>query len=179
MDKLISIGKILNFHGIKGEVKVGYTAGKENQLKGVKNLYAIKNFEKIPLTVESIRFHKNIALIKFKELNSVNDVIELKGTFLKAPKDETANYLEDNEFYIDDLVGLGAYDSNGNHIGAIQGVLNVKEEDLLSVKTHEGKEHLIPFVKELVPEVNIKEKKVIINEIPGLIDNEGETLRPV
>ena len=172
MEKLISIGKILNFHGIHGEVKVGYSLGKEKQIQEIKALFAVKDSEKILLTVEKIRFHKNVALIKFKEFNSINDVISFKGAFLKASKEESANYLEDNEFYIDDLVGLKAYDGDGNLIGDIAGILNIKEEDLLSIKTPEGKEYLVPFVKELVPEINMKEKKVLINKIPGLLDTE-------
>ena len=67
-NKYISIGKITNFHGINGEVKVGYTKGKEHQLLGEKFFYVKRddNYEKLNLS--KIRFHKNVALIKFEEI---------------------------------------------------------------------------------------------------------------
>ncbi len=170
MDKLLSIGKILNFHGIRGEVKVGYTEGTEKMLSEIDEIYAIKDSKKIPLTPETIRFHKNIAIIKFKELNSVNEVIELKGIHIKAPKSKTKKFLKEDEFYIDDLVGLSAYDEEEKLIGKISGVSINKGQDILFVKNTENKEHIIPFTKEIVPDINIKEKKIVIKKIEGLLE---------
>lgn len=172
MDKLLSIGKILNFHGIQGEVKIGYTSGKENQLRGIKKLYAATDSKEIPLTVEKIRFHKNFALIKFKEISSIEEAVELKGVYLKAPKFEIDKHLEKNEFYIDDLIGLDVYDQRGNYAGSVASVINMGAGDLLSVKNTANKEYLVPFVENLVPEVNIAEKKIVINKIPGLLGEE-------
>ena len=171
-EKLLSIGKILYFHGIQGEVKVGYTAGKESQLLGIKKLYAVTDSKEIPLTVEKIRFHKNFALIKFKEISSIEEAVELKGVYLKAPKAEIDKHLEKDEFYIDDLIGLTAYDKQGNCVGIISSVVNMGAGDLLSVKNTANKEYLVPFVENLVPEVNIPEKKIVINKIHGLLGEE-------
>jgi len=73
--KLISVGKILNFHGVRGEVKVGFTAGKEGRdggsrlIENLKKVFVFLNDEKTELNVEYVRFHKNVALVKFKEIN--------------------------------------------------------------------------------------------------------------
>ena len=66
-DNLISIAKILNFHGIKGEAKIGFTKGRENQIESLKKVFAKKDNQYCELTVSSVRFHKHFAIIKFKE----------------------------------------------------------------------------------------------------------------
>lgn len=170
MEKLLSIGKILNFHGIQGEVKVGYTTDKKDQLINIKEFYIVKGSEIIPVTIESVRFHKNFALVKFKEFSSVNEAAELKGAFLKVPKALIQGYLETDEFYIDDLINMDAFDTEGNYAGKITNVISSGQESLLAVRNQENKEYLVPFVKELVPDVNIKDKKVIIKKIPGLLE---------
>lgn len=172
--KLLSIGKILSFHGIKGELKVGYTQGKESQLKNIKEIFAVKEENPsylIKLTIEQLRFHKNFAIIKFKEINSVDEVLEVKGAFLKAKKSELEKYLEEGEFYVDDLVGMDVFDIEGNDIGEVKGIIDIKEENLLEISDKNNKKYLIPFVKDLVPEVDIKNRKVVIKSIPGLIEN--------
>ena len=170
MEKLLSIGKIINFHGINGEVRVGYTAGKEKQLQELKNLIAVKNNDEFPLTVENIRFHKNTALIKFKEINSVSEAANLKGAYLKVLKSKLESYLEEDEFYIDDLIGMQAFSAEGKLLGAVKNVIDIKDENILVIDM-QGCQHLVPFVAEIVPEVNIKENKLVINNIPGLLEN--------
>lgn len=174
MEKLLSVGKILNFHGIQGEVKVGYTAGKEEQLTKIRKVFAVIGSKTIPLTVESIRFHKQFALIKFREISSVNEAIEIKGAYLKIHKNTLETKLEKNEFYIDDLVGLEVFDQEQNLIGKVSQVVNIRGEDLLVIKNSENQEYMIPFVQELVPEVDVKACRVILKKIPGLIEEAGE-----
>jgi len=169
LEKLLSIGKILNFHGIHGEVKVGFTAGKEEQLAERKQMYIVKGSEIIPLTVESIRFHKKYALIKFREISSINEAVEFKGAYLKVAKEEIEEYLEEDEFYVDDLIGLDAFDTDGLLLGKVTSIAKMGGQDLLVIKGSQEKEHLVPFVQALVPDINIQNKKIIIKNIPGLI----------
>jgi len=165
----ISIGKILNFHGIKGEVKVGFS--NQEIIKNIKVVFVEKNKEKIPLNVSSVRFHKNFAIIKFKEFNSINDLIEFKGTNIYLSKNSVLNSLDENEFLINDLIGLKAFDNEENYIGEITEIRENIAHDILCIKSpDENKELiLIPFVSELVPIVDIKKGIVIIKPIEGLL----------
>lgn len=168
MEKLLSIGKVLNFHGIRGEVKVGFSQGNEKVFSEVKEFYAVKDSKTIKLNVERMKFHKKVALIKFKQINSVDEAIEIKGSLLKLPKDELDKYLEEDEFYVSDLVGVKVYDSEENYLGVITGVANVKEHHTLFIKDPEGREQMIPFNKEFVPVVDLDERRITINMIEGL-----------
>jgi len=165
----ISIGKITNFHGISGEAKVGYTQGKEHQFLGETTFYIRNENEFLPLTLDKIRFHKNTAIIKFKELNSVNEVLEYKGKLLYLPMESLRNNLENDEFLVDDLVGVKVFDENGNEIGVVDCIDKHGGNDLLSIKNND-KKFLVPFVKALVPTVDLQNGKIVIHAIEGLVD---------
>ena len=168
--KLLSIGKILNFQGIAGEVKVGYTKGQEHYFTRIKQMYAEKDSELISLTPQKVRFHKNNAVIKFKEINSVDEVIGIKGSLLKASEIEIRKLLVEDEFCINDLKGLEAYDNEGNKLGEVSGVSPSAGHDFLFIKDSENKEHIVPFTKATVTDVDLKAGKLTINNIEGLID---------
>ena len=122
MAKLVSIGKILNFHGIKGEVKLGFTAGKENLIKSLKQVYIYINDQKICYDVASVRFHKNFAIVKFKQVNSINEVMDIKGLLVHTTEDVLKQKLLVDEYLINDLVGLDVYDLDGNLVGVVAAI---------------------------------------------------------
>ena len=170
-ENYISVGKILNFHGINGEVKVGFSKGKENQLKTSKVFFIKKDGVYCQLKVKSLRFHKNFALIKFDGINSIDDTLEYKGTLLFVETSTIRKNLEKDEFLVDDLVNLIAVSTEEEVIGTVVAINKYNtSSDLLVVQTQDGKEHLIPFVKELVPVVDLKSNKIVINVIEGLLD---------
>lgn len=168
--KYVSVGKILNFHGIQGEAKVGFSKNQEDFIANLKKVF-IKNGENYtPLEIKSVRFNKKFALMKFDGINSINDLMKYKGSLLFIEESYIRENLEENEFLIDELTGLEAYDTEDNLLGIVVGVSNNGINDFICVKTKNKKTSLVPFVDELVPEVKIKEKKVIINNIEGLLE---------
>ena len=166
----ISVGKILNFHGIQGEAKVGFSKNQQDFLKSLKSVYIKKDSDYTKLEVSSIRFNKTFALIKFKGINSINDLMSYKGCLIFVEESTIRESLGEDEFLIDELTGLDVFDPNGNKIGVVVGVSNNGANDMLSVKSKTKKICLVPFVKELVPEVDIKNKKIVVNNIEGLIE---------
>lgn len=166
----ISIAKILNFHGIKGEVKLGFSKGRENFISSVKTVYLKADEEYKQLTITSCRFHKQHAIVKFKEFDSINDVTQYKGCDLYADETEVKNTLEEDEFLISDLYGLNVYDTDGCSLGVISEVADNPANYILIIKAGSEKTYMVPFVKDLVPVVDIQNKKIVINNIEGLID---------
>ena len=164
----VSIGKILNFHGVKGEAKLGYTKNREEFLSKLKVVYVQINNEYRQFEIASLKFTPKCAIIKFKGVDSLNDIIEFKGCVVFAEESIIREHLEDDEFLIDELVGLNVYDGD-ERVGSIVGVSNNGASDLLSVKTNDKKVHLVPFVKAIVLSVDIKTKRVKINNIEGLL----------
>lgn len=170
MKKFVSVGKILNFHGIKGEARVGFTKNQEDFFCSLDKVFVKKDNEYLPLIIKNSRLHKNIALVQFEGINSIDELLEYKGAFLYVEEETIRENLEEDEFLIDELVSLEVFDQNGEKKGFVVGVSNNGASDLLSVKTNSKKIVLIPFVKAIVTDVSIKDKKIIINNIEGLIE---------
>ncbi len=168
MSKLVSVGKILNFHGIKGEVKVGFSSGKEVLLKSLKQVYIFLDNTKTTFDIESVRFHKNFAIIKFKQINSINEVMNIKGLLLLVTEDTLKSSLEQDEFLVSDLSGLTVYDTAGEKVGTVCAVGDNSATNLLEIEKTNGLKFMVPFVKEWVPEVDIENRKIVVNMMEGI-----------
>lgn len=168
-EELISVAKVLNFHGIKGEAKLGFSKGREKQIEALKKVFVKKNNEYTELNVTSVRFHKQFAIVKFKEFQTVNDVEVYKGCDLYLTKIEVEENLDNDEYLITDLIGMDVYDEDGSCVGVVTAIGENLANDLLSVKDANGREHLVPFVKAIVPVVDLKGRKIVVNNIEGLI----------
>ena len=166
----VSVGKILSFHGIKGDAKVGFSKNQQDFLASLDYVLIKKDNEYTRLNIENIRFHKNFAIIKFESINSIDELLEYKGAFLYVEENTIREALEEDEFLIDELVSMEVYDADGKKQGFVVGVSNNGANDLLSVKTNSKKIVLIPFVKAIVTDVSIKDRKIIINNIEGLLE---------
>ena len=170
MEKYISVGKILNFHGIKGEAKVGFTQNQADFVLGLDMVFLKDGSEYRPINVESVRIHKNYALFKFEGINSIDELLPYKGSLLFVEESYIRESLDENEYLIDELVGLSLFDEQGKKLGFVVGVSNNGANDLLSVKTNSKKICLVPFVEAIIKEVNISEKSITINNIEGLLE---------
>lgn len=168
-EELISVAKILNFHGVKGEAKLGFSKGREKQVLALKKVFVKKDDEYTELNVSSVRFHKQFAIVKFKEFQTVNDVEVYKGCDLYLTKSEVEENLDNDEYLITDLIGMDVYDEDGSCVGVVTAIGENLANDLLSVKDANGREHLVPFVKAIVPVVDLKGRKIVVNNIEGLI----------
>ena len=100
-----------------------------------------------------------------------SNIVNYKNCLIFVKEQEIREKLDDDEFLIDELVGMGIYDKETNeNLGFVIGVSNNGATDLLSVKTNTKHICLIPFVKAIVPDVDIKNKKIVINNIEGLLE---------
>lgn len=168
MSKLISVGKILNFHGIKGEVKMGFTAGKEDLISKLDKVFLYVDNVKKTYDVVSVRFHKNFAILKFKQVNSIDDVMEIKGLLVHIEEHQLKENLEQDEFLVRDLLNLDVYDIDGNKIGRVSDLGENRANDLLEIEKINGLRFVVPFVKEWVPVVDISNRRVVIKNSDGI-----------
>lgn len=171
MTRYISVGKILNFHGIQGEARVGFSKNQQNFFFSLDKVFVKKDNEYIPLNIVSVRPNKNVLIVRFEGIDSINEIIPYKGCLLFVEESVVRESLDEDEFLIDELVGLNVFDNNnGDKLGFVIGVSNNGANDLISIKTNSKKVCLIPFVKAIVPVVDIKNKKIMINNLEGLLE---------
>lgn len=165
------IGRVVKSHGIRGEVSVEITTDNPDQrfYEGVV-LHGKQTQKIMDLTIESMRMHQNRLLIKFEEIPDRTAADSLRGMQFWA---EPLYDEEDDGFYDHELEGLIVYeDKDGQRIkhGHITGVIHGPAGELLEVEKTDGKEALIPFKIEIVPEVNCEEGYILITPPEGLLD---------
>ena len=170
MSNFISIAKVLNFHGINGELKLGFTKGKEEQIQNLKEVYFLIENEYIPYNVSSVRFHKQFAIMKLKEFNNINEILKFKGENIYIPKSVVEENLQEDEYLIDDLIGAEVFNQNNEKIGTVKSVEENAAGSLLAITTTSKKNCLIPFINHFVTKVDTANKLITINEIEGLIE---------
>ena len=120
MKDYISIGKIINFFGIKGEAKVGYS--NFNQLKNAKEVFMLDSNENVKLEIEKVRESKNFAIVKFKNIDDINSLIQFKGQRIFILKQEALKKLENNEYLINDLIGCIVVNENNEKLGTVKNI---------------------------------------------------------
>lgn len=167
--KYFEVGKIVGTHGIKGELKVKSETD-FSAIRYAKNnhLYIQKANEMIQVEITSHRVHKGLDLITLLGYHNINQVLEYVGLSLFVDQ-ESLHDLEEDEFYIDDLIGLEVLLETKEKIGVIADVRIVPQGEIIVVQKTDGTEKLVPFVKEFFGEIALEENYIIITPIEGLL----------
>ncbi|WP_347993413.1 ribosome maturation factor RimM [uncultured Eubacterium sp.] len=169
MEKYFRVGVIANTHGIRGEVKVYPTTDDINRFKKLKKCILDTGKEYIDLNVESVKFFKNMVILKFKEYNNINDVECYKGKDILVSRDNAVK-LEKGEYYIADILGAKVILEDGSEFGVLEYVMQTGANDVYVVKTLDNKEVLLPKIDECVKKLDIENKIVTVHIMKGLLD---------
>ena len=162
MTNRLEVGQIVNTFGIKGYVKVKPFTGNINRFNSLNYVYINnKKFE-----IEGVKYHKNLVLLKFKEIDKIEHAEPLKNLYLEIDREQ--GMLEHGAYYIVDLIGLEVFTDTGKLLGKIEDIYNTGSNDIYVVKDELGKQILLPAIKEVVKEINLKEKKITVHLLKGL-----------
>ena len=171
MEKYFRVGVIANTHGIRGEVKVYPTTDDINRFKKLKKCILDTGKEYIDLNVESVKFFKNMVILKFKEYNNINDIECYKGKDILVSRDNAVK-LEKGEYYIADILGAKVILEDGSEFGVLEDVMQTGANDVYVVKTLDNKEVLLPKIDECVKKLDIENKIVTVHIMKGLLEYE-------
>ncbi len=167
MNEYLQVGTIIKTHGIKGEVKVYPLTDDVNRFKDLKSVILEPSKDNLPLEIEGVKFFKNLVILKFKDYDNIND-IEMyvkKGIFVTR---EDAVPLEEDEYFVTDLIGLDVITDDGVSFGVVKDVLHTGANDVYVVE-HDDKEVLLPAIKECILDINIADKLMKIHLMKGLV----------
>lgn len=178
----VVVGRIGKPHGIRGEVTIDVrTDEPERRFVAGASLRAQapreSSFAAPALTVAGTRWHQSVLLATFAELADRNAAEAARGVLLHATVAADERPEDPDEFYDHQLIGLAAYDVHGALLGEVTGLTH-GAQDLLQVRTTEGRAALVPFVTALVPEVDLDAGRVVIADRPGLIQPFAEDDAP-
>ena len=171
---LLTVGRIGRVHGIRGEVTVEVLTDSPSERFFPGAQLMTKPARDGGLTISATRWHNSILLLSFDGIIDRNQGEKLRGIELLAEVD--LDDVDEDEYHIQQLIGLEVFHLDLNNypdvIGRISGVITGSAQDLLEITKPDGKDFLIPFVKALVPSVDIARGRITINPPGGLIDED-------
>ncbi len=168
MSEYLRVGVISTTHGIRGEVKVFPTTDDINRFKYLKQIILDTGKEYIELEVEGVKFFKRLAILKFKGIDNINDIEKYKGKDLLVTR-ENAVGLEKDEYFISDIIGSKVITDEGAELGELKEVMATGANDVYIVTAQDGKEILLPSIKECILDVDAVNKIIKVHVLPGLI----------
>lgn len=163
------IGKVLNTHGVKGEIKVKQITDFTERFAVGETVYYAESDTYTPLTICQSRTHKQAILLKFEELPTLDDVLFLKNQSLYITEAQQTP-LEENAYYFHEIIGCTVTTTTGEVIGKVDTILTPGANDVWVVKSEQNKEYLIPYIEQVVKSVDIETKSIIIEVMEGLLD---------
>ena len=167
MEGCFNMGKIVNTHGVKGEVKLYPFSDDLDQFEDFEYFY-LEGEGKTKFIIQSTRVHKNMVLVKFKGFDDINKVLELVG---KNVYIERKDVPDDGEgHYIVDLIGCEIFDDQGEFVGHLEDVLQNSAQDLYVIrKVSDNQTFYLPVVDAFVKSIDIANRKIIVHLIEGIM----------
>ncbi|MBC1420982.1 ribosome maturation factor RimM [Listeria seeligeri] len=172
MEKMYNVGKIVNTHGLIGEIRVIATtdfADERFQVGNTVYLFEKNSMKPEKLIIRSHRKHKNFDLLMFEGFTGIHQVERMKEGTLKITEKQLTD-LEENEYYFHEIIGCAVVTTDGEELGEIMEILTPGANDVWVVKGKDKKEKLIPYIADVVKEINISDKKITIEVMEGLLD---------
>lgn len=167
MEQMFTIGKIVNTHGVKGEVRVLPSTDDVKRFGKLKEV-KVENRTMTTYEIETVRYHKNFVLLKFKGIDTMNEAELLKNSLLKIDRKD-ALPLKKDEYYQCDLYGLRVVTDTGRDLGKLTDILMTGSNDVYVVRNEE-KEILIPAIKQCILNVDLEAGEMLVHLLEGLED---------
>ena len=164
--ELLEVGKIVNTHGLRGEVKVVPWTDYAEVFEDIETLYLPDGRE---LTITNVKYQKANIILKFSEINHIEEAEKLKNLIVGAERSELGE-LPEGVHYIADIIGLEVKDEEGKHIGVISDVFATGANDVYEVKREGEKPLLLPVIDSVVKAIDIEGGAVTVHILEGLLD---------
>lgn len=167
MLEYLSIGQIVNVHGFKGDVKVYPLTDDASRFEELKEVYVEHRDGLRKYEVQQVKYLKNMVAMKLKGIDTEEAANKMRGLYVKVDRSKAVKLPED-AFFICDIIGLTVHDTEGKALGQVQDVLQTGSNDVYVVRNDEN-EILIPALKEVVKEIDIRDKRMTVQLPEGLI----------
>lgn len=170
MKDYICIGRIINTHGLKGEVKIeSYSDFDQERYQKGNTVYIEANGNYLPFQTETFRIHKGYPLVSFQNYRDINLIEPYKNCNIYIDRN-TRKPLKKGEYYRDEITGLLAIDEEGNEIGTVTAVEETYgAQNNLRIKRKGKSDVLIPYIPEFIKKVDLSSHRIIIHVEEGLL----------
>ena len=169
MDNLLQVGAITSTHGVRGEVKVFPTTDDAKRFGKLKEVELETKEGTTTLHIKGVKYFKQFVILKFEEYDSLNDVESIKGRKLFVTR-KNAVKLQKNEYFIADLIGMRVIDEEKELEGLVDDVIQTGANDVYDITLADGRNLLLPAIKDCVLNVDIESRVIKIHILEGLLD---------
>ena len=168
METRLQVGVISSTHGIRGEVKVFPTTDDAQRFKKLKKVILDTGREELSLEIQGVKFFRQFVILKFKGIDNINDIEKYKGKSLSVERKDAVP-LEEDEYYIADMIGMKVMTDEGEEFGALKDVMETGANDVYVIEMKDGKEVLIPAIKQCVLDIDVEKMCMTIHVMEGLL----------
>lgn len=168
MQDFLEIGQIVNTFGVKGMVKVVPFTDNVERFEQLKSVFLEKNNKIEEKEVEETKYHKNMILVRFKNIETIEEAEKYVNAYLKVDR-ENAIKLEDDEYFIADLLGSQVYTDENELLGKLEDIYNTGSNDIYVIKDEKGKQILLPAIADVIKNIDVENQKIIVHILEGLL----------
>ncbi|MBI6875022.1 ribosome maturation factor RimM [Clostridium aciditolerans] len=158
MKQFITVGQIINTHGLNGEVKVYPLTDDIKRFRKLKKIY----INEVERQVVWCKLQADRAILKIEGIDSIEDAVKYKEKYIEVSREDAVK-LPEGRYFVTDIIGCTVVDENGVDYGKIYDVIHTKNNDVYWIK--EGKELLIPVLKEIVVNIDVENQKITIKPV--------------
>ena len=169
MQDYFRVGVITSPHGLKGEVKVFPTTDDATRFKNLKKCIIRTKKQEFEVEKNTCKFFKNMVILSFKEFTDINQVEGLRQAEIYVSR-EDAVPLQEDEYYIADVLDMDIVDESDNKLGTLKDVMQTGANDVFVVETVNEKELLLPVIKDCVLNIDYDNKKIVVRLMKGMLD---------
>ena len=168
MEEYLEIGQIVNTNGLKGLLKVKPLTDDIRRFEELETVYIQKGSNLIEFKIQEVKYNKNMVLLKLEGINDINEAEKYKNFYIKINRKDAVE-LEQNSYFIVDIINCEVYTDENEFLGKVVDVFPTGSNDVYTIKNSEGKEILLPAISEVIKNVDIPNKKIVVHLMEGLI----------
>ena len=168
MQEYLEVGQIVNTNGLKGLLKINPFTDDITRFERLKTILVDHKKELLEFENESVRYQKKQVLLKLKGIDTIEEAEKYREDYLKINRNKEEKLPEDT-YYIVDLIGLDIYTEGGELLGKLDDVFSTGSNDVYVVKNSEGKQILLPAISDVIKNIDLEQKKIVVNLIEGLL----------
>ena len=168
MQEYFEVGQIVNTNGLKGLLKINPFTDDITRFERLKTIFIEHKKELLEFEIESVRYQKKQVLLKLKGIDTIEEAEKYREDYLKIKRNKEEK-LPENTYYIVDLIGLDIYTEGGELLGKLDDIFSTGSYDVYVVKNSEGKQILLPAISDVIKNIDLEQKKIVVNLIEGLL----------
>ncbi len=169
MEEKFQVGIVTSPHGVRGEVKVYPTTDDPRRFRRLKEVTGDNGKQEWNLKIEAIKFFKNMVILKFQGIDSMDEAHKLRNASLFVPRKDAVRLSRD-EYFVADLIGMQVVDEEEKNIGILEDVMETGANDVYIIRMEDGKELLLPAIKQCILHVDLAAGRMQVHILDGLLD---------